>query len=150
MYYKNPLFFYENNSHWAENLLANPMIALQWEDKKVWWTTSGHLWCRDTINSTCSGSKVTRSVYVCFVISGLRPWVHLSLSKPGSCTCYVFLSVFCCKAPRLIDTRPPRRDPSPVRRRCCAKVNISSESLRNKISHFSSRIYYVSTSHWGK
>ena len=22
-------FFYENNSHWAENLLANPMIALQ-------------------------------------------------------------------------------------------------------------------------
>ena len=28
-------FFYENNSHWAENLLANPMIALQWEHKSM-------------------------------------------------------------------------------------------------------------------
>ena len=28
-------FFYENNSLWAENLLANPMIALQWEHKSM-------------------------------------------------------------------------------------------------------------------
>ena len=70
--------FYENNNHWAEKLLANPMIwYLYNENTKVWWTKSGHLWCRDTINSVCSGSKVARSVYVCFVIFGLRPWVHL-------------------------------------------------------------------------
>ena len=69
--------FYENNNHWAEKLLANPIWHLYSESTKVWWTTSGHLWCRDTINSVCSGSKVARSVYVCFVIFGLRPWVHL-------------------------------------------------------------------------
>ena len=69
--------FYENNNHWAEKLLANPIWYLYKESTKVWWTTSGHLWCRDTINSVCSGSKVARSVYVCFVIFGLRPWVHL-------------------------------------------------------------------------
>ena len=69
--------FYENNNHWAEKLLANPMWYLYNESRKLWWTTSGHLWCRDTINSVCSGSKVARSVYVCFVIFGLRPWVHL-------------------------------------------------------------------------
>ena len=70
--------FYENNNHWAEKLLANPMIwYLYNESTNVWWTTSGHLWCRDTINSVCSGSNVARSVYVCFVIFGLRPWVHL-------------------------------------------------------------------------
>ena len=27
--------FYENNNYWAENLLANPMIALQWEHKSM-------------------------------------------------------------------------------------------------------------------
>ena len=69
--------FYENNNHWAEKLLANPIWYLYNESTKVWWTTSGHPWCRDTINSVCSGSKVARSFYVCFVIFGLRPWVHL-------------------------------------------------------------------------
>ena len=99
------------------------------------------------------------SAYVCFVISGLRPWVRLSrnlgqnkwktLTPPfpqknhrwengvfalraassliwggmvvfssilfcprfeASCTCYEFLSVFCCTAPRLLNTHPLRRD----------------------------------------
>ena len=81
--------FYENNNHWAEKLLANPIWYLYNESTKVWWTTSGHLWCRDTINSVCSGSKVARSVYVCFVIFGLRPWVHLPcLSRLHACVMY--------------------------------------------------------------
>ena len=50
---------------------------------------------RDTINFMCSGSKVARSVYVCFVISGLRPWVHsfLVLIKQASCMSFCQSSV---------------------------------------------------------
>ena len=36
---------------------------------------------------------------------------HFILSKiEASCTCYEVLSVFCCTAPRLLNTHPLRRD----------------------------------------